>query len=127
MPKKRSAKKSLDTLKDVDIYSLSMFALYKLVDVKEYSVIGELPYILDKKNLLNLCEYFGGRTIKIPTVRELHSIMYLLLLYQYTKIDGMEYEDAVKLVGYDSSELRSVKTAYNKLCKVLDEYNFNRV
>jgi hypothetical protein len=120
------AKKSINNLKDADVYSLSMFALYKLIDVPEYSVIGELPYILDKKNLLNLCNYFGGRTIKIPTLNELHSTMYLLLLYQYTKIEGKPYEDAVKLIGYKSSELRQVKTAYTKLCKVLDNYNFGR-
>jgi hypothetical protein len=119
-------KKSINNLKDADIYSLSMFVLYKLIDVKEYSIMGELPYILDKKNLLNFCNYFGGRTIKVPTLNELHSIMYLLLLYQYTKIENIPYEEAIKLIGYRSSELRQVKTAYNNICKVLDQYNFGK-
>lgn len=26
----------------------------------EYSSLSELAYILDKDNLLNLCEFFGG-------------------------------------------------------------------
>lgn len=121
-----SRKTDLKTLQDVDIYSLSMFALYKLIDVQEYSILGELPYILDKKNLLNFCNYFGGRTIKVPTVNELHSMMYLLLLYQYTKIEGKPYDEAVKEIGYKSSELRNVKTAYTKICNVLDKYNFMR-
>ena len=103
-----------------------MFVLYKLTEIPEYSAISELPYVLDKDNMLRLCEYFGGRTIKIPTLNELHSTMYLLLLYQYTKIEGKPYEEAVKLIGYKSSELRQVKTAYTKLCKVLDNYNFGR-
>lgn len=119
-------KKSINNLKDADIYSLSMFVLYKLIDVKEYSIMGELPYILDKKNLLNFCNYFGGRTIKVPTLNELHSIMYLLLLYQYTKIENIPYDEAIKLIGYRSSELRQVKTAYNNICRILDQYNFGK-
>lgn len=116
-------KKDLTTLKDVDIYSLSMFALYKLIDIPEYSAISELPYILDKKNMLKLCEYFGGRTIRIPSVDELNSLMNLLLLYQYVNIEGMEYQDAVKLIGYNSRELRKVKSIYNKLCNILSDYD----
>lgn len=120
------ARKSINCLKDTDIYSLSMFALYKLTDIKEYSLVGELPYVLDKTNLLNFCNYFGGRTIKVPTLDELHSMMYLVLLYQYTKIDGKTYDEAIKLIGFRSSELRKVKSAYNKVCQVLDSYNFGR-
>lgn len=116
-------KKNLMTLKDVDLYSLSMFALYKLIDIPEYSTISELPYILDKNNMLKLCEYFGGRTIRVPTIEELHSLMNLLLLYQYVNIDKMEYSQAVKLIGYNSKELRKVKTIYTKLCKILDNYS----
>lgn len=120
------SKKNINNLKDTDVYSLSMFILYKLTDIQEYSINGELPYILDKKSLLNFCNYFGGRTIKVPTLSELHSIMYLVLLYQYTKIDNIPYDEAIKLIGYKSSELRNVKSAYNKVCEVLDKYNFGR-
>lgn len=116
-------KKDLLTLKDVDIYSLSMFALYKLVEVPEYSSISELPYILDKENMLKLCEYFGGRTIKIPTIDELDSMMNLLLLYQYVNIEGIDYQEAIRLIGYDSKDLRKVKAIYTKLCKVLEKYD----
>ena len=52
--------------------------------------------------------------------------MYLVLLYQYTKIEGIPYNDAIKLIGYKSSELRNVKSAYNKVCEVLDKYDFRR-
>ena len=57
---------------------------------------------------------------------ELYSVMYLLLLYQYTKIEGKTYDEAISIIGYKSSELRHVKSAYNKLCKILDTYNFER-
>lgn len=117
-------KKNLLTLQNTDTYSLSMFALYKLTEIPEYSAISELPYILDKPNMLKLCEYFGGRTIKIPTTDELYSLMNLLLLYQYVNIENINYQEAVKMVGYQSNQLRQVKKMYNQLCKVLEKYNF---
>ena len=116
-------KKDLTVLKDVDRYSLSMFTLYKLTDVPEYSAISELAYILDRENMLKFCEYFGGSTIKVPTVEELHSIMALLLLYQYVNIEGKEYQEAIRLSGYESKDLRKVKSIYTKLCKVLENYD----
>ena len=88
-------KTELDNLRTKDIYSLIMFALFKLKDLPEYSALSELAYILDKENLLKLCEFFGGMTITIPTMQELESIVYSLVLYQYVNIDGMEYNDAV--------------------------------
>lgn len=118
-------KKELDNLKSTDIYSLMLFALYKLIKIPEYSSLSELIYILDKDNFLNLCEYFGGTTIKVPTIHELESLTYSLLLYQYVKIDNMEYDEAIKLIGHSTSELREVKTGYLKLCDVLKNYDFN--
>jgi len=117
-------KDAIKTLQDIDIYSLSMFTLYKLTEIPEYTAIGELPYILDKDNMLKLCQYFGGRSIKIPTVEELYSTMNLLLLYQYVNIEGKSYDEAIQIIGYSSRELRKVKQAYQKLCDVLANYNF---
>ena len=88
-------KTELDNLRTKDIYSLILFALFKLKDLPEYSALSELAYILDKENLLKLCEFFGGMTITIPTMQELESIVYSLVLYQYVNIDGMDYNDAV--------------------------------
>lgn len=112
-----------DNLKDTDIYSLSMFLLYKLSEIPEYTTASELPYVLDKKNLLRLCEYFGGTTIKIPTVDEIQSLMCLLLLYQYVKVDNIDYDTALKVVGYDMKDYRTIRKSFNKLCKVLDDYD----
>lgn len=111
-------------LKDVDIYSLMLFALYKVKDIPEYATLSELAYILDKDNLLKLCEYFGGVTIKIPTIDELEDIVYALVLWQYTHMEKIPYENAVALIGHDSDELRKVKSNYKKLCEVLDKYDF---
>ena len=35
-------------LKDVDIYSLMLFALYKVKDIPEYATLSELAYILPR-------------------------------------------------------------------------------
>lgn len=118
------SKVDIDLFKEDDIYSLSMFILYKLIGIPEFSVVSELPYVLDKKSLLNLCTYFGGRTIKIPTVSELNSLMHLILLYQYVNIDGIPYEEAVLKAGFKPSELRKIKPIYIELCNILSNYQF---
>ena len=119
-----SIKNTLENLKQQDIYSLLLFAVYKLMGTNEYSSLSELVYVVDKPNLLNLCEYFGGQTIKIPTIDQLEELVYALLLYQYVHIDKMDYEEAIKLIGHESKELRGVKKNYRKLCEVLDKYSF---
>lgn len=118
--------KNIKNLKEDDLYSLSLFVLYKLVGLKEYSIVGEIPYILDKKNLLNFCKYFGGRTIKVPTLDEINSVLSLVLLYQYTKIDGLDYDEAIKLIGFNSTEIKKIKNTYKDICEILENYNFDR-
>ena len=119
-------KEELAKLKDIDVYSLMLFAMFKLRDIPEYASLSEMVYILDKDSLLKLCEYFGGLTIKIPTIEELESIIYSLVLYQFVNIDGMDYDDAVKIIGHKSSQLRQVKYDYVKICDILDRYDFSR-
>lgn len=103
-----------------------MFALFKLRDIPEYSSLSELAYVLDRENMLKLCEYFGGLTIRIPTIDELESILYSLVLYQKVKIEGMEYSDAVELLGKNSSDFRRIKSDYLKICDILDNYQFTK-
>lgn len=119
-------KEEIAKLKTVDIYSLILFALFKLRDIPEYSTLSELVYVLDKDSLLKLCEYFGGLTLKIPTVEELESLVYSLLLYEYVNIENMSYKDACDIIGHSSKDLRKVKSDYNKLVEILDKYDFTR-
>lgn len=118
-------KNELDKLKTTDLFSLLLFVLYKLRNIEEYSTISELAYVLDKENLLNLCEYFGGITVRIPTIDELEGIINSLLIYQYVDIDGYEYKEAIKKIGFDSHQLRQVKKDYNKIVDILKDYSFN--
>ena len=119
-------KEKLLTFKDIDIWSLILFSLYKIKDIPEYSTISELAYILDKDNMLKLCEYFGGLTIRIPTIDELEDLVYALVLYQHINIDKMSYDDAIKLIGEKSSNLRNIKFNYLKVCEILDKYDFDK-
>lgn len=115
---------NIENLKQTDFYSLLLFSLFKMTDHPEYSSLSQLAYVLDRENLLNLCEYFGGQTLKIPTMKELESLIYSLLLYQYVKIDNMEYNNALELIGHESCELRQVKKGYHSLCKIMEKYTF---
>ena len=115
-------KQQLQKLKDIDIWSLMLFVLYKFQNIPEYSSISELAYVLDEKNLLKLCEYFGGQTIKIPTVDELETTLYAMLLYQYINIENITESDAVKLLRLEGNHLKSVKSCYISLKTVLSNY-----
>lgn len=117
-------KNNIENLKNMDFYSIALFTLFKMTEKPEYSSLSQLAYILDEDNLLNLCEMFGGQTIRIPTTKELESLIYSLLLYQYVKVDNLDYEEALQLIGHESCELRQVKKQYQALCKIMDKYSF---
>lgn len=119
-------KEELNQLKETDIYSMLLFVLYQMKNLPEYSVLSELAYVLDKQNLLNLCEYFGGLTVTIPTIDELESLLNSLLMYQYIEIEGLTYDEAVSKIGFNSFDLRKVKKDYHKLSKLLENYSFVR-
>ncbi len=116
-------REQLQKLHEPDLWSLLLFALFKMKDIPEYSSISELAYILDRKNLLKLCEYFGGSTIKIPTIEEIETMVYGLLVYQYVNIEGMSLKDALISVSRDSVDIQTVKLSYNKIKDTLSNYD----
>lgn len=117
-------KQDLNKFKIKDIYSLLFFALYKLKDVPEYSTLSELAFVLDKDNLLMFLEYFGGTTIKIPTVREFKLMLNCLLLYEYVNLENIEFSKAISLLDKDIFQTKEIKEAYTALCDVLSNYQF---
>ena len=119
-----SIKQELLQLKKTDIWSLMLFVLYNFQHVPEYSSISELAYVLDEKNMLKLCEYFGGQTIKIPTIDELENTLYAMLLYQYVDIEHMPFEDSLMILKIDKAKINDIKSCYKELQKVLSTYSF---
>lgn len=118
---------ALQNLSKNDIYSLMLFTLFKLKDDPKYSTLSELCYILDGDNLTKFLKYFGGLTIKIPTIRDMRLLTQSLLLYQYVNIDeNVNFKKALEAVCGDEFTADEVKESYSKLLEVVSEYSFNR-
>ena len=119
-------KKSLDQLSETDVYSMILFALYKLDDVPEFSTLSELVYTLDKDSLIKFLECFGGLTIRVPTINELKMIVNVLLLYQLVQLDGMPMEKALEELSLHEFQTKNILDTYGKICGILDSYDFKR-
>ena len=117
-----SIKTELKKLKEVDIWSLMLFVLYNFQKIPEYSSLSELAYIVDEKTLLKLCEYFGGQTITIPTIDQLEETIYAMLLYQYTDIEHIPFDEALLLLRVNKNQEKSIKNCYKALKYVLSNY-----
>lgn len=120
-----SIHKELDKLTNSDIYSLMLFALYKANEIPEYSSLSQLSYILDKSNLLKLCEFYGGTTIYIPTIYELETLLNALLLYQKVDIEHRELEEELDKMRASTGTTTEIRKFYLLLKDVLNKYSFN--
>lgn len=120
-----SIHKELDKLTTSDIYSLMLFALYKANDIPEYSSLSQLSYILDKSNLLKLCEFYGGTTVYIPTIYELETLLNALLLYQKVDIENGQLEIELDKMRSATGTTTQIRKFYLLLKDVLSNYNFN--
>ena len=119
-----SIKSELNSLRETDVWSLLLFSLYKLKDLPECSALSELAFVLDKPNLLKLCEYFGGLTLTIPTIDDLETILCALILYN--SIDIEHQTETVALAKLpESANVRKIKTYYKKLQTILSNYSFH--
>ncbi len=120
-----SIKSELNNLTEKDVYSLVLFAMYKMNESSEYSALSQLAYVLDKENLLKLCEYFGGLTIRIPTINELETFVYALQIYQSVVFDKKPFEQCIERLRDVDVNIEKIIECYNILCGVLKNYNFN--
>ena len=123
---KSNISQALEEMSQEDIYSLLLFALFKLKDIPEYLTLSELSYILDNKNFINFIEYYGGMTIKVPTRDEFKLIIDALLIYQFVNIENNPIDNAYKMLEFSKERFSEVYPTYIKLIDILAEYNFNR-
>ena len=121
-----SVKTNVEKLNTTDIYSLMLFALFKMRDIKEYSTLSELVYTVDKKSLFNLLENFGGMTITLPTKGELQILINALLLYQLVDIENQDYNEALDSLDVKNFAKKDIETIYFKLREILESYDFTR-
>lgn len=118
-------KSELNSLTTSDIYSLLMFTLYKTNELPEYSALSQLSYVLDKENLLNLCEYYGGTTLRIPTIDELELLLNGLLLFQLVDIEHQDFEEAMIKIRQSNVNYKDVRSAYFRIKDIMSKYSFN--
>jgi hypothetical protein len=126
--KKTKIQESLQTLDKTDVYSLLLFTLFKMHDVPEYASLSELCYILDGDNLSKLLSYYGGMTIRIPTLKELRLMTQALLLFQYINLDQepVNFEDALETVCNNEFNQKEMLDAYKKIADIVANYEFSR-
>lgn len=122
---RKETRQKLDSLEMTDVYSLMLFAIYKMKDIPEYSTLSELAYVLDKESLFNFLEYYGGTTVRVPTLEEFNQIIRGLLLYQAVNLEGVEFNKAFKNLE-DEYQNNTTKETYFKLAGLLDKYDFRR-
>lgn len=117
---------ALNSMNKTDIYSLMLFALYKMREMPDYLALTEMAYLLDGDNLTKFLSYFGGMTITIPTMQDFRLITKALLIYQYVNIEEGSFEDAIKSIPLDEFKTDDIKQMYTKLVEVLSNYEFIR-
>jgi len=118
---KTGNKEQIQYLKERDLYSIILYAIYKCTGDEKYSTISELIYTIDKDSLLNLCSVFGGTTIRIPTVAEMKLYTNALLVYKLM-LDGKSFQEAFSQTGLDISYRRKIATIYNELVDIIENY-----
>ena len=112
--------------KNFDIYSMLLFALFKLKNDPKYSTLSELAYLVDYNSLLNIFEYFGGLTIKVPTISEFKLVLNALILFEKVNIGNVDYNTALREFDKTKNELQEIEETYATLCKVIKDYDFRR-
>lgn len=117
-------KTELQNLCEADIYSLMLFSLYKADNIPEMSALSQLSYILDKDNLLKFCEYYGGLTIKVPTIKELETMLHALLMFQLLDVEKRTDEQVRSELLKIEVDFDAVESRYIQLKGLLKDYNF---
>ena len=112
-------------LRKDDFYSILLFVLFKLNEDKDYSALSRLAYILDRESLLKLCNFFGGMTVKIPTIEELELLCTGLLFYQKVDIEKIPIDEVLETFDTDIFSKKELLSMYKKIREVTQGYEFN--
>lgn len=113
----------LSSLKREDVFSVATALLYSLKDSSKYSTVSELFYILDYDNFINLIKYFGGQEIRIPSSDEVARILKVLLLYQYSKVENLEWSESLKKSGIREEDSLVARNQLRSLERIFQKYD----
>ena len=125
MPKSNIIR-ALEELDKKDIYSLILFILYRLKEIPEYSTLSELVYILDNENFIKLINYYGGKTIRIPKIDELSTILNALLVYEREQNTDLSLSDIFKDIGINKKEIPEIMKILQLIPQLMNDYDFKR-
>lgn len=121
-----SIQRNIDKLNKEDTYALMMVLLYASKNNLKYSALNELAYILDEKSFKNFIKYYGGQVIRVPTYEEMQGALKTLLLYQFYKVENKDWQTALKMAGFSSSETFSAKRRLIKFIEHIDDYEYEK-
>lgn len=124
--RKSEIKQTLNSLNKNDLYSMLLFTLYQMRKSNEYSTLSELSYILDNDNLVKLISFYGGTTIRIPTLREMRLLTDGLLLYDFVNIEGGTLTEGLAVIGKSEFKSDELLDTYYKISEVVSNYDFER-
>ena len=119
MIRKSNIVESLNKMKEEDVYGIILMLLYKLKDDEKYSTLSSLIWALDKENLLNFLTIFEGVELKVPRIKDLKLLVAALQVYQLTKFESKELEDALKDVLTSEISYNELKDTYFQISNIL--------
>lgn len=118
--------KALEELDKKDIYSLILFSLYKLKDCPEYSTLSELIYILDNENFIKFINYYGGKTIKVPTINDLSILIHALMVFERLNNTNVDIDTILKELAISKKEKKEILESIQIIQETLANYDFKR-
>lgn len=117
----------VNKFKTKDIYNLMLYILYKVSDDPQYSTLSQLSYILNKEDLLKLCSYYGGLTIKIPSIDELELMLNALFVFYEVDIQKQDMTKTLNNFQTTISERYKIKKAYSAIKNTLKDIDFSKI
>ena len=116
--------KNIANLDKDDTYSLMLLLLYASSDNPKYSTLNELAYILDHDNFLKFIKYYEGMTIEIPTIEDIKSSLRLLMLFQYTEIEKLSWQEALEKAGFSEDDSHGIKRKFKRFKSQIEENKY---
>lgn len=114
-------KKALEALERKDVYSLLLFALYRLRNVPEYATLSELAFVLNHDDLPRFLKVFAGATLKVPSMKDLETAMAGLLAVQAADVEGKPLATAIR-ESSGTLPQSDVRAAYRAVRGALGDY-----
>ena len=120
MKKDDLSKRINKILNEKETFLLSLMLLVHMKDDEKYKDLSELIFLFDNYDgFKQFIKYYEGRTIEVPTVREVKGALRLLNLFQKVYIDKRDFDDTylhLKLydLGFTKEYCKEELSRFNK-------------